>query len=238
MRRYWSVILLAARGITGKLLALFAALAVVEAALAAGMGQEEAYLRFALDSSHLSLAFRGAILILAAICCLWGSDLRGGRCQYTLGRLRVGEMSTVVLWGLCYTLAFLALMGFQLLLILGLCGWFAHMNQGFSSAQTLFLAAHQDRLFHSLLPLEDWGIYVRNGLFALSLGLTCSAWSFWRRRRNVSSMAVYGVTFMAVIFFPLSTGSGTDGLVMGILALAVADAALIFVWKEVCHGTD
>ena len=237
MRRYWSVILLAARGVTGKLLALLAVLAVAEAALVAGLGLRAEFLAHMLDLSHLSLAFRGAILVLAVICCLWGSDLRGGRCQYTLGRLQVGEMTTVVLWGLCYALAFLVLMGFQLLLILGACGWFAYVHGGFSSAQTLFLAAHQDDLFHSLLPLEDWGIYVRNGLIALSLGLTCSAWSFWRRR-NVPGLTVYGVTFMAVIFFPLSTGSSPDGLVMGILALAVADAALVFVWKEVCHGTD
>lgn len=236
MRRYWSVILLAARGVTGKLLVLFAILTAVEAALVAGMGLGAEFLRFMLDS-NLSLAFRGAILVLAAICCLWGSDLRGGRCQYTLGRLQVGEMATVVLWGLCYALAFLALMGFQLLLILGVCGWFAYANQGFSSAQTLFLAAHQDGLFHSLLPLEDWGIYVRNGLFALSLGLTCSAWSFWRRR-NVPGMAVYGVTFLAVFFFPISTGSGPDGLVIGGLALAITVVALVFVWKEVRHGTD
>lgn len=237
MRRYWSVILLAARGVTGKLLALLAALAAAEAALVAGLGLRAEFLAHMLDFSHLSLAFRGAILVLAVICCLWGSDLRGGRCQYTLGRLQVGEMTTVVLWGLCYALAFLALMGFQLLLILGACGWFAYVHGGFSSAQTLFLAAHQDNLFHSLLPLEDWAIYIRNGFFALSQGLTCSAWSFWRRR-NAPGMAVFGMALMAVCFFPLSTGSGPDGLVMGILALAVAATAMVFVWKEVRHGTD
>lgn len=75
MRRYWSVILLAARGVTGKLLVLFAILTAVEAALVAGMGLGAEFLCFMLDS-NLSLAFRGAILVLAAICCLWGSDLR------------------------------------------------------------------------------------------------------------------------------------------------------------------
>lgn len=238
MRRYWSVILLGARGVAGKLLALLAVLTAAEAALVAVVGLHTSFLVHMLDSSHMTLAFRIALAALAVICCLWGSDLRGGgRCGYTLARLQVGEMTVVVLWGLCYALAFLALMGFQLLLLLGACGWFAHVNQGFASAQSVFLAAHQSQLFHALLPLEDWGVYVRNVLCALALGLTCSAWSFWRRR-NASGIAVFGAALLAVIFFPADLGGGSSGLVVGILALAVAAVALVFVWKEVRHGTD
>lgn len=235
MRRYWSVILLGARGVTGKLLALLAVLTAAEAALVAVVGLHTSFLVHMLDSSHMTLAFRIALAALAVICCLWGSDIRGGRCGYTLARLRVGEMTVVVLWGLCYALAFLALMGFQLLVILAACRW--SMRGAPISPQSVFLAAHQSQLFHALLPMEDWGVYVRNGLCALALGMTCSAWSFWRRR-NVSGIAIFGVALLAVIFFPASLGGGSSGLVVGILALAVAAVALVFVWKEVRHGTD
>lgn len=235
MRRYWSVILLGARGVTGKLLALLAVLAAAEAALVAAVGLHTSFLVHMLDSSHLSLAFGIALATLAVICCLWGSDIRGGRCAYTLARLRVGEMTVVVLWGLCYTLAFLVLMGFQLLVILAACRW--SMGTAPISPQSVFLAAHQSQLFHALLPLEEWGVYVRNGLYALSLGLTCSAWSFWRRR-NLPGIAVFGVVLLAAIFFPADLGGDSAGPVVGILTLAVAAAALAFVWKEVRHGTD
>ena len=106
MRRYWSVILLGARGVGGKLLALLAVLAAVETGLMAALAYRTSNLDHLLDVIHLSLVFRAALVVLTVICCLWGSDLRGGgRCRYTLDRLGVGKMAVVVLWGLCYALA-------------------------------------------------------------------------------------------------------------------------------------
>lgn len=236
MRRYWSVILLGARGVTGKLLALLAALAAVEAALVAGLGLNAAFLAHMLNFSHLSIAFRGAILALTVICCLWGSDLGGGgRCGYTLARLRVGELTVVVLWGLCYALAFLALMGAQLLLILGICRWSAGSDP--IPPQSLFLASYQNKLFHGLLPIDDWGVYVRNALYALSLGLCSSMWSFWSRRRG-GGWSLYIVALLVVFTFPAEIGSGLDGLFLGALALIFTAVGLFFVRREVRDGED
>ncbi|MCI6055307.1 hypothetical protein [Dysosmobacter sp.] len=238
MRRYWSVMLLGARGVCGKLLALLAVLAASEAVLVALRGLPAACLSNLLQGSCLSYAFRAALLALAVICCLWGSDLLGGvRCRYTLERLRVGELTVVVLWGLCYALAFLILMGFQLVCLLAVSRWYLAAGSGTAGPQSLFLAAYADPLFHALLPLEDWGLYVRNGMYALSLGLCCSMWSFWSRRSGWG-WALYGVAALAAITFPSGIGSESGGLVLGLVALAVALGALVPVWKEVRRGED
>ena len=237
MRRYWSVILLSARGVGGKLLALLAGLTAVEAALVGGLGLQWGILHLVLDSSHLLLVFRAALVILAAICCLWGSDVRGGRCRYTLGRLRMNEWTTAVLWGLCYTLAFLALMGFQLLLILAACWWAMEANGGAAGPQALFLASFQNSLFHGLLPLEDWGGYVRNVLYALSMGMCCSVWSFWNRRQG-GGWVLYFVTALVVFTFPMGIGGTLDGFFLGGLAMIITAAGMFFVWQEVHHGED
>lgn len=231
MRRYWSVILLGARGVVGKLLLLLLALTAAEAALVAVFAGYTVILPHILNFSHLSLAFRAALAALAAICCLWGSDIRGGRCAYTLGRLQVDEMTVVVLWGLCYTLAFLVLMGFQLLLILAVG---QHVS---STPQTLFLTSHQNELFHALLPMEDWGIYIRNGALALSLGMGCSVWSFWNRRSG-AGWSLYLTVILAVIFFPMPTGSGLDGIFLAALLLIITGVGLFLVRKEVRHGEN
>lgn len=237
MRRYWSVILLGARGVTGKLLALLAALAAAEAALLLATGGLSGMIpAVAMEVGHLAIAFRAALLILAAVCCLWGSDIRGGRCAYTLGRLRVSEMTAVMLWGLCYALAFLALMGFQLLLLLGLCWWGIRQSVGAATGQWVFLAAHRDALFHALLPLEDRGLYVRNAAYALSLGMNSSLWAFWSRHGG-AGWVLYPVLALTVIFFPVETYDN-GGIVTGLLALAMTAAALLFAWKEVSCEAD
>ena len=62
MRRYWSVMLLGARGVCGKLLALLAVLAASEAVLVALRGLPAACLSNLLQGSCLSYAFRAALL--------------------------------------------------------------------------------------------------------------------------------------------------------------------------------
>lgn len=231
MRRYWSVFLLGTRGVAGKLAALLAILAAAEAGMIAVWGLNEPYLSRMLDSSHVTLVFRIALAVLAAICCLWGSDIRGGRCAYTLRRLRVSEMTVVVLWGLCYAFAFVVLMGVQLLVIL------AVGQHVCLTSQTLFLTSHQNELFHALLPIEDWGIYIRNGALALSLGQCCSVWSFWSRRGG-AGWSLYLTAILVVIFFPVPAGSGLDGVFLAVLLLCITAAGLFQVRKEVRHGEN
>lgn len=237
MRRHGSVLLLAVRGITGKLLVLLAALAAVETLLFF-LTLPEQSLELILENSHISMAFRAALLALAAICCLQGSGLRGGRARYTLRRLSVGEPAILFWWSGCYAAAFLILMGFQLLLLLGFCGYYlAHADPAQISAQTVFLAAHRDSFFHSLLPLEEGAVYVRNGLFAVTLGITCATWSFWRRR-DTAAIAVYGVAFLVAVFFPTATGNWSACLFEGVLAVLAAGISIFYVWQEVRHGKN
>lgn len=237
MRRHGSVLLLAVRGITGKLLLLLAALAAVEAGLLAWtMARGYGNLENILKGSRVSLAFAGAMLALTAVCCLHGSDLGGGRSAYTLGRLSVGEGAVLFWWSLCYAAAFLVLMGFQLLVLLAFCRyWLTWADPAQVSPQAVFLAAHRNGFFHGLLPLEDWAVYVRNTLYALSLGVTCAAWSFWRRR-DQWGVAVYGVAFLASLFFPVSTGDWANGLCFGFFTAMCAGVALYYVWREVRNG--
>ena len=240
MRKHLSVWMAAARGIAGPLALLVLVMAAAEGALLWTSYQENHLLglTFTLEACSAAWVYRGALVLLAAACCLHGSGLGGSAVGATLGRLRVSELTVVFWWGLCYAMAFVILWAVQAGILLG-AGWYftAHAAPSAISAQTVLLASWQVPLFHAVLPLDQWSGYVRMAVLSLGLGMGCAAWSFWRRRAANG----YAAPFLVILWVVTITFDPTDlsmDLFLILAALVTAAVSIYLIREEVRSHAD
>lgn len=240
MRKHLSVWMTAARGIAGPLALILLVMAAAEGVLlwSAYPDYEATGLYFLLSDCPLVWPFRAALVLLAAACCLHGSGLGGSAVGNTLGRLRVSELTAFLLWGLCYAMAFVILWAVQAGILLG-AGWYftAHAAPSAASAQTVLLASWQVPFFHAVLPLDQWTGYVRMACLSLGLGISCAAWSFWRRRTANGHAA----PFLVILWVVTITFDPTDlsmDLFLILAALVTAGVSIYLVWGEVYRYAD
>ena len=79
--------------------------------------------------------------------------------------------------------------------------------------QAVLLASYRVDLFHSLLPLADWGVYVCNCIMAVALGAATAYFSAMERRGR---RAAASVVLAVVCVFSFKRAMGSSGsAVMG-----------------------
>ncbi|MFQ9916376.1 MAG: GntR family transcriptional regulator [Flavonifractor plautii] len=76
----------------------------------------------------------------------------------------------------------------------------------FSGPQALFLACYRDSYLHSLLPLDDCLLWVRNLSMCAALGTAAASFSF-QRRMGRRAFAVLPLAALSALCFPLPMGS-------------------------------
>lgn len=223
MRRYCSVLGLAARCTFWKVLAATMVSCGAEAALFlitlhgwpfVIYGPDQAWradnpmgLEGLIAHSHIALCFG---LGLAAVCgtlALLGWGGSGCRTGYTLRRLRVGESRLTLLWGgygvLCLVLYWAA----HLATVLALCtAAMPHLSERAASPLALFLACWRSPYLHALLPLDDVWLWGRNLLLCAALGLGTAAFSH-ERRHGHRAWGWIPLALGAALLFPLPMGA-------------------------------
>ena len=232
MKKHLSCFMLPARSTIYKMLLLIAAMAAVEITVFYFVlrANPQDSLETLLVKSYVHLIFSVTFLLLMALFCATGSEYGGSRVRYTIARLSVSERVLVLWWALYYTLAILIFWAAQTLIAVALCRIYERLAAGaLVGGQTVFLTFYRYNFFHSLLPLAEWGRYVRNVLLALSLGVGCACFSF-RRRRDQSGVAAVVLAALTVLSFPAHMGATELDVIIPLLSLVVAGSALIGVW--------
>lgn len=140
MKRYGSVLVLAARGVVWKLLALMAAVGAAQGVLFAlylssrpegpidPAFDYELYTKqklffhpeYMLQETNFILPAAVGLVLLCLALAFYGCEQGKGRSQYTFSRLRVGQLPVFGLWVGCYALCLLVFWGFQTGMMLGL----------------------------------------------------------------------------------------------------------------------
>lgn len=236
MRRYTSVLMLGARGVVVPLIAVLLLMGAAEAGLVLWELSGGWILERFWAESYVVWAYRAALVLLAAACCVHVSGLGGSRVYYTMHRLRISEWTATVLLGLCYGAAFVVLWAAQAGILTAVTAYNAARTG--AGDQAVFLISWKDDFFHAMLPLGQWTGYVRQLLLALGMGMSCAVWSFWRRR-NSFGYAAPAMVIAASVF----TGWGCRDFVvdisLGVGACIVAACSLYFVSEEVsqCERT-
>ena len=223
MRRYCSVLGLAARCTFWKVLAATLVSCGAEAALFlitlhgwpfVVYGPDQAWradnpmgLEGLIAHSRIALCFG---LGLAAVCgalALLGWEGSGCRTGYTLRRLRVGERALSLLWGGYGTLCLLFYWAAHLGTVLALCAAaMPHLSERAASPLALFLACWRSPYLHALLPLEDVWLWERNLLLCAALGLGTAAFSH-ERRHGHRAWGWIPLALGAALLFPLPMGA-------------------------------
>ena len=201
MKQYGSVLVLAARGVVWKLLALMAAVGAAQGVLFAlylssrpegpidPAFDYELYTKhklffhpeYMLQETNFILPAAVGLVLLCLALAFYGCEQGKGRSQYTFSRLRVGQLPVFGLWVGCYALCLLVFWGFQTGMMLGLVRLLMRLGGNAGDTQTLFLACWRNPYLHSLLPLQDWPRLVYNVLLLIALALSLACFSFLRR---------------------------------------------------------
>lgn len=157
-----------------------------------------------------------AALALACVQLMRVGSEKDARVGYTLRRLLVSEQTVFVWQWVCNAAFFFLLWVVQLALAFGLCTWYTRAADPLLvSEQTVFLAFVRDDLLHSLLPLGDVLLWVRNALFFLVLSGACALCPY-RRRRGLYAWATYAC--VAYFLFRFPTGlSALEGMAVDFL---------------------
>ena len=169
--------------------------------------------------------FKGALVLVTLVLCLPGCSFKS-RTGYTLCRLSVSERATFFHQAVYNVLIYLVLMATQLTVAYGLARYYIAMAPAECiSNQTLVLAFYRSEFLHSLLPLEDVGLWVRNGLLLLSLGLAAAEFPY-RQRRHKFSAVIVGLVLYTIGCFNRSIGSHGNTVLTVAIALTVLGAVI------------
>lgn len=233
MNRYLTALAPAARLTVWKTLLIALGAAAVQAvlfflALSRWGGEAPPILESLIQEGRLSLAFAAGLLILCAILILPGWD-KGAKTSYTLRRLAVNEGKLSLLWGVQNALLLFFYWVCQLAAALILCQSFlASADPATVNHQSLFLACYRSPYLHSLLPLADWLVLLRNLSGCLVLGLAASAFSF-HRRHGRNNLLILPLAVVAAVGFPVYAGNPVLSLGATVIFLLLC----FYFWKSV-----
>ena len=230
MRQHVSIFLLFARSTVYKLLLALPVLLAVQAGLfwLALSRNPAASLPRLVELSRLAWPFGAALAITSLILCRPGCDF-GARTSYTLRRLSVSEKGVFLWQWLCGTLAFLVLWGAELALMLALCRVYLTLaDPAQVNSQTVFLAFYRSDFLHTLLPLENVAVWVRNALLVLGLGAASAIFPFRQRRSGKPSAGIIVLTLAAAVFFPCGLNGFENIMLLSALSLVCIASA---VWR-------
>lgn len=170
-------------------------------------------------------------LLITLFLCLTGHQANTG---YTLQRLSVSEKVTFIYQGVYNVLVYVILAAFQLTLAFFLCRYYlASVPSETVGNQTLFLAFYKSKFLHSLLPLEDTALWIRNILLALCLGFSAAEFPYSFRRGKFDPI-ILAMALYAIVFFRAEIGEITKIISMSIITLLIGAEIVysVFIKKD------
>ena len=221
MKLWLSALALFTRARLFRLLGLLAALCALNACagallLAAGGGCWNAQTERACAVLFL-LADLGCFLI----CTL--PQERGGQCGLTLQRLRLSERRLFLINALVNAACFFLLWAAEAASVFALAAHTAAASGYPEGAQGLLVCFSRSDFLHTLLPLSEMALWLRNVLFVFAAGFLCAHASLALRNRK---SPVLPQLFCGVLvpLFPAELGSGAT-IVKSALALILCVGA-------------
>ncbi|MBR5315582.1 MAG: hypothetical protein IKU44_02220 [Firmicutes bacterium] len=203
MKQYFSIFALSARSTLFKLLGIIALMGAAEIAMFYFAMEKESYgilLEELMQQSKVQLAF-GVGFILYYVVLIGGfSGKHPSKSAMTTSRLGIKESSVswvIAIYNMCTLIIFLAA---QLGIVLILCKMYLSSDLAGDYQHTLFIAFYRNGMMHGLLPLEDYGAYVENIIYILSLGICGSCTSLKQRKGKSDVSAVLAAIIVALSF--------------------------------------
>ena len=230
MRKHLSVLMLYVRSTLYKFLLLVLVMSAVQAVLfvlALRRANNLFGLNAIMSETRPGIIFAACFLLLCAQLCLTGCDF-GSKMGYTLSRLRISRQM-VFLWQSISNAGFIFLLwAAQVGISLTFCGVYATHHPQEQAAMLVF---YSNDFLHSILPLEETIILVRNVALLVALAVTTACFPA-RMRRGERPVAAFAVALICVVFFVLDKGSFTANAMIFVITLAIAAFAAHAVCKK------
>ena len=160
-----------------------------------------------MDNSFTKPVFTVSFLLLCLL--LFSLQSIGpGKPQYTLSRLRVTPFGISILWAGFYSLCFMLFLFFETIVYFILGRMYLSALSGYGvTLQSIMVMSYRSDLLHSIMPLRESVIYIRNIFMCLGLGISVSYFTYnLRIFSRVSFLPVFFAVF-SVLSFPRNMGA-------------------------------
>ena len=155
--------------------------------------------------SRIDLCLAAAFILITVVLCLPGTEF-GSKVGYTLRRLSVSEKAVFFCQVIFNTISYLILWAVQVGILFAFSLWYTMKTPiEFVNNQSIFLAFYRSEFLHTILPLSEVMLWIRNILLVISLGFASAEFPYIQRRRKHSPFIVPLSIFMLLFFI---TGIG------------------------------
>ena len=174
--------------------------------------------------------FRVALVLITIVICLPGCEFKS-KTGYTMRRLTISERATFFHQAAYNLLVYIMLFAVQLTLVFALSQYYlSAVPEECISNQTMFLAFYRNDFLHSLLPLEDIGLWIRNGLLIITFALATAEYPYRQRRHKFSSTALALVVY-TIVWFDQDIGQLGHVIITAIIALMLIGTTVYILTK-------
>lgn len=210
------------------LLVILGMIAAETVAFWLAFGQGAVPLEVVWSHSRISWIFSVALVVLTLVLCRMGC--RGSsNPRYTLERLSISRKACFGWQALANGLFILLFWAVQTLTAILLCFAFQQKAAApFVTHQSVFLAFFRSPFLHTLLPFQDWLVWLSNGVTLLALAI-CSARFPLAQQNGHKFQETYLVLLVAV----LTRNHGIHQLSPCVLTVLVCAALILFALHQV-----
>ena len=155
--------------------------------------------------SGVGIVLLAAFLLLTAALCLPGHVSGTG---YTIARLQIGKKAVFGVQTAVNVILYLLFWAAETVFFYGMCEWFIRIAAPGAGEQAVFLAFYRSDLLHSLLPLQDIPLWIRNVLLLLGMSLAAAEFPLLFRQKK-HSFTVLPAAALTIAFFVRGLTAGT-----------------------------
>ncbi len=215
MKKYTSILMLYARSTIFPLLGILLLAGAVEAGLFYLAMDPALPLEETVLNSRISLVCGAAFLLWTAALSLFQLFKSG----YAMRRVQLKPRTLFVCHTLYNALCYVLFWSFQVCLLWGLFRWFGtKADPVIFGPQSTMLTFYRIHFLHSLLPLSDWTLYLRNGCLSLLLGAV-TAYPLFKRGSLSSQITMAVFALLTLWLFPVSMSASSWNLVVSVLSI-------------------
>ncbi len=188
--------------------------------------------------SVVSGTFGAAFLLICIVLCLPGCGY-GVKCGYTFGRLNISERAVFIIQAIYNAMILVVLWVAEIIICLFLChAYITSVDPSLVSHQTVGIAFYRSNFLHSLLPLADITVWIRNIIMIAVLSLAAASFPY-KQRRGKFAADIVSYALLTVIFFTRSVGDGFNTFITVFFGLCITAEIIYYVWfREEDEGEE
>lgn len=185
-----------------------------------------------IDKSMINWFLPLCLIIITLSLCIAGSEYSNTRTSYTIRRLSISEREFFFCQATYNTLVYIILWAVQTAIVFALCSWYITMAPAETVGnQTVFLAFYRNDLLHSLMPISEISVWVRNIFLAVGLGFAAAEFPY-KQRRHKNSVTAIAFVLYAIVFFSREIGNLFNSVLMIFVSICIIAETLYTVFKQ------